>query len=173
MRTGILANVCTQSLCRSTSRLCKRYCRQKMAELLSGEEEGVYFTSGGTEANFLAIHSILNGLPAGKQRFLMTEMEHQSIHILKRHLEILGFEVDLMKPNASGIITTEILERHLRPDTGLVSIQHANSETGVIQPLAKLSAYLHKRDVLLHVQEHVPLMQVSRKLCQGLDDACF
>ncbi|MDI5791280.1 aminotransferase class V-fold PLP-dependent enzyme [Bacillus licheniformis] len=80
----------------------------------------------------------------------MTEMEHQSIHILKRHLEMLGFDVDLMKPNASGIITTDILERHLRPDTGLVSIQHANSETGVIQPLAKLSAYLHKRDVLLH-----------------------
>ncbi|MEC5232572.1 IscS subfamily cysteine desulfurase [Bacillus licheniformis] len=127
-----------------------RCCRQRMAELLSGEEEGVYFTSGGTEANFLAIHSILNGLPAGKKRFLMTEMEHQSIHILKRHLEMLGFDVDLMKPNASGIITTDILERHLRPDTGLVSIQHANSETGVIQPLAKLSAYLHKRDVLLH-----------------------
>ncbi|MGG1507475.1 aminotransferase class V-fold PLP-dependent enzyme, partial [Bacillus licheniformis] len=110
-----------------------RCCRQRMAELLSGEEEGVYFTSGGTEANFLAIHSILNGLPAGKKRFLMTEMEHQSIHILKRHLEMLGFDVDLMKPNASGIITTDILERHLRPDTGLVSIQHANSETGVIQ----------------------------------------
>ncbi|MGN9864399.1 IscS subfamily cysteine desulfurase [Bacillus swezeyi] len=127
-----------------------RHCRQKLAELISGEPEGIYFTSGGTESNFLAIHSILNGLPSDKRHFLMTEMEHQSIHILKRHLSMAGFEVSTMKPNACGIITAEILERHLRPDTGLVSIQHANSETGVIQPLAEISSFLHERGVLLH-----------------------
>ncbi|MFN2745078.1 IscS subfamily cysteine desulfurase [Bacillus sp. z60-18] len=127
-----------------------RHCRNRLAALISGEPEGVYFTSGGTESNFLAIHSILNGLPADKRHFLMTEMEHQSIHILKRHLDMLGIEVSLVKPNAAGIITIDILKQHLRPDTGLVSIQHANSETGVIQPLAELSSYLHDRGVLLH-----------------------
>ena len=133
-----------------TSESILHYCRMKLAEMMSGEAEGIYFTSGGTESNFLAVQSILKGLPSGKRHFLMTEMEHQSMHILKRYLAELGYEVGVMKPDASGIITTDILKRHLRPDTGLVSIQHANSETGVIQPLAELSAFLHERDVLLH-----------------------
>lgn len=126
------------------------YCRAKLAEIISGKAEGIYFTSGGTESNMLAVHSILNGLPSGKRHFIMTEMEHQSMHILKRHLTALGYEVSTMKPDANGVITADILERHLRPDTGLVSIQHANSETGIIQPLAELSSFLHKRGVLLH-----------------------
>ncbi|NPC93532.1 IscS subfamily cysteine desulfurase [Bacillus sp. WMMC1349] len=127
-----------------------KYCRKTLAKLINGDPEGIYFTSGGTEANFLAIHSILNGLPSEKRHFLMTEMEHQSIHILKQQLTMQGFEVSTMKPNADGVMTTDILKRHLRPETGLVSIQHANSETGVIQPLRELSSYLHRQGVLLH-----------------------
>lgn len=77
-------------------------------------------------------------------------MEHQSIHNCAALLQNHGFDVTIIKPNEYGLITEEILAAHIRPDTGLVSIQHANSETGIIQPIKHLSSYLHNRQILLH-----------------------
>ncbi|MEC1600481.1 IscS subfamily cysteine desulfurase [Bacillus halotolerans] len=126
------------------------YCRGKIADIIGGETGGIYFTSGGTESNFLAIQSLLNGLPKTKRHFITTAMEHQSIHNCAALLQNLGFDVTIIKPNEYGLITEEILAAHIRPDTGLVSIQHANSETGIIQPIKHLSSYLHNRKILLH-----------------------
>ncbi|MCY8317799.1 IscS subfamily cysteine desulfurase [Bacillus vallismortis] len=126
------------------------YCREKIADIIGGEASGIYFTSGGTESNFLAIHSLLNGLPKSKRHFITTAMEHQSIHNCAGFLEQHGFDVTIIEPNEYGLITEEILAAHIRPETGLVSIQHANSETGIIQPIQRLSSFLHKRDILLH-----------------------
>ncbi|PNB67596.1 cysteine desulfurase, partial [Pseudomonas sp. GW456-E7] len=107
-------------------------------------------TSGGTESNFLAIQSLLNGLPNTKRHFITTAMEHQSIHSCAAFLKQHGFDVTIIEPNEYGLITEEILAAHIRPETCLVSIQHANSETGIIQPIQRLSSYLHKRGILLH-----------------------
>ncbi|MEC1544755.1 IscS subfamily cysteine desulfurase [Bacillus halotolerans] len=126
------------------------YCRGKIADIIGGETDGIYFTSGGTESNFLAIQSLLNGLPKTKRHFITTAMEHQSIHNCAALLRNHGFNVTIIKPNEYGLITEEILAAHIRPDTGLVSIQHANSETGIIQPIKHLSSYLHNRKILLH-----------------------
>ncbi|AZV50695.1 cysteine desulfurase [Bacillus halotolerans] len=126
------------------------YCRGKIADIIGGETGGIYFTSGGTESNFLAIQSLLNGLPKTKRHFITTTMEHQSIHNCAALLQNHGFDVTIIKPNEYGLITEEILAAHIRPDTGLVSIQHANSETGIIQPIKHLSSYLHNRQILLH-----------------------
>lgn len=77
-------------------------------------------------------------------------MEHQSIHSCAAFLEQHGFDVTIIEPDEYGLITEEILAAHIRPETGTVSIQHANSETGIIQPIQRLSSYLHNRDILLH-----------------------
>ncbi len=63
------------------------YCREKIANIIGGEASGIYFTSGGTESNFLAIQSLLNGLPKTKRHFITTAMEHQSIHNCAAFLE--------------------------------------------------------------------------------------
>ncbi|MCY7730094.1 aminotransferase class V-fold PLP-dependent enzyme, partial [Bacillus safensis] len=112
------------------------YSRRSLAAMIEGEPDGIYFTSGGTESNLLAIRSIINGLPAHKQHVITTSVEHPSVHHAVSSLERLGVKVTIIEPNQDGIITEDILKKALLPETGLVSIQHANSETGIIQPLA-------------------------------------
>ncbi|KML13372.1 cysteine desulfurase [Bacillus safensis] len=126
------------------------YSRQSLAAMIEGEPDGVYFTSGGTESNLLAIQSIINGLPAHQQHVITTSVEHPSVHHAVSSLERLGVKVTIIEPNQDGIITQDILKEALLPETGLVSIQHANSETGIIQPLAELAPLLKERNILFH-----------------------
>lgn len=127
------------------------HCRQQLASLIHGQADGLYFTSGGTEANILALQSVLNGLPANRRHFITTSVEHSSIRNLTALLQSQGWEISMMQPDRSGRITFEMMLNHIRDNTGLVSIQHANSETGIIQPLHELSPVLKKHNILLHV----------------------
>ncbi|EIF14102.1 MULTISPECIES: IscS subfamily cysteine desulfurase [Bacillus] len=126
------------------------YCRHSAGKLIGGAADGIYFTSGGTEANILAVQSLLHGLPDHKKHFITTAMEHHSIHNAAAFLADRGIDVTIIYPDENGLITEDILAAHIRPDTGLVSIQHANSETGLIQPVNRLAAFLHQRNILLH-----------------------
>ncbi|WP_084165582.1 IscS subfamily cysteine desulfurase [Paenibacillus massiliensis] len=126
------------------------YCRAKLGELLCAETEGIYFTSGGTESNHLIIQSLLQGLPPSRRHFITTSVEHASIRSLTQYLTGIGYEVTIVEPDRRGLITPEALMSHLRDNTGLVSIQHANSETGIVQRLADLSSLLKKRGIILH-----------------------
>ncbi len=126
------------------------YSRHSIAAILEGESGGIYFTSGGTESNLLAIQSMANGLPVDRQHVITTSVEHPSVHHAVKSLERLGTKVSIIEPNQDGIITEDILKDALLPETGLVSIQHANSETGIIQPLAELAPILKERHILFH-----------------------
>ncbi len=126
------------------------YCRHSAGKLIGGAADGIYFTSGGTEANILAVQSLLHGLPDHKKHFITTAMEHHSIHNAAAFLADRGIDITIIYPDENGLITEDILAAHIRPDTGLVSIQHANSETGLIQPVNRLAAFLHQRNILLH-----------------------
>lgn len=126
------------------------YCRAQLGELLGAETEGIYFTSGGTESNHLIIQSLLQGLPPSRRHFITTSVEHASIRSLTQYLTGIGYEVTIVEPDRRGLITPEALMSHLRDNTGLVSIQHANSETGIVQCLADLSSLLKKRGIILH-----------------------
>ncbi|MNW30626.1 putative cysteine desulfurase NifS [compost metagenome] len=126
------------------------YCRSRLGELLGAETEGVYFTSGGTESNHLVIQSLLQGLPPSRRHFITTSVEHASIRGLTQYLTGIGYEVTIVEPDRKGLITPEALNTHLRDNTGLVSIQHANSETGIVQCLADISPLLKERGIILH-----------------------
>ncbi|MGW8959233.1 IscS subfamily cysteine desulfurase [Paenibacillus sp. NPDC055715] len=126
------------------------YSRQRIANMIGGQKEGVYFTTGGTESNMLAVQSILNGLPQHKKHWIMSALEHHSMYNLATLLERQGYELTIVQPDKEGRITRDILLPHLREDTGLVSVQHANSETGLIQDLAGFSTLLRDRGILLH-----------------------
>ncbi|WP_420540208.1 IscS subfamily cysteine desulfurase [Paenibacillus polymyxa] len=126
------------------------YSRQRMAKMIGGQKEGIYFTSGGTESNMVVVQSILNGLPPDKKHWIMSALEHHSMYNLATLLEHQGYELTIIQPDREGRITREVIVPHLRDNTGLVSIQHANSETGLIQDLAALSPLLHERGIMLH-----------------------
>ncbi|MFM2486928.1 IscS subfamily cysteine desulfurase [Celerinatantimonas yamalensis] len=127
-----------------------RYCREQLAVYLEGCADRVFFTGGGTEANIFAIISLAKALPAQRRHILVSQMEHSSVQHAMSMLSEQGFSVSILQPNQYGMVTTERLEAQLRPNTGLVSVQHANSETGIIQPIAMLAKRLRKDGILLH-----------------------
>ncbi len=99
------------------------------------------FTSGGTEADNLAIRGAADALaPRGRRHLVTTGIEHEAVLTTMRALERRGWELTVLPLDASGVLTPAALEAALRPDTALVSVMHANNEIGTIQPIAELAA---------------------------------
>jgi len=116
--------------------------RQQVALLVGARPENVIFTSGGTEANNLAL------LNAGDRRLLVSAIEHDSILRPAREMA-----AQIIQAQRSGEVDLEHLEALLRRDArpAFVSIMMANNETGVIQPIAAISELVHRHGGLLHV----------------------
>ena len=118
-----------------------RQARQAIAGLLNAAPQEIVFTSGGTEANNLALTLAAGG------HAVLSAIEHASV---LNAAKALCREVTLVAPDASGVVAPEAVERALRPDTRLVSVQLVNNETGVIQPVAAIGALARSRRVPLH-----------------------
>ncbi|WP_237663834.1 IscS subfamily cysteine desulfurase [Sutcliffiella horikoshii] len=125
-------------------------CRSELARMISGKAEGIYFTSGGSEANYLGIRSLLKGNEQKGKHIITTKTEHASIHALCKTLEKEGYDVTWLPVDANGIIALSQLKAALREDTCLVSIHHANSETGILQPLEAIGSLLKEKNILFH-----------------------
>jgi len=120
-------------------------------EVTAGRNE-VVFTSGATESNNLAILGLAEyGRKSGRRHILSTAIEHKSVLEPCQHLEREGFQVSYIAPNTSGRIDVADLARELRPDTLLVSVMHANNETGVIQPIQEIVDLMADYEAFLHV----------------------
>ena len=130
--------------------------REEVAKKLGCEESEIYFTSGGTEANNLAV---LGGADARKRRgnrIVTTAIEHPSVLSAAKELEKQGFEVIYLKPDESGQIPDSAIYEAINSDTILVSMMAVNNETGVQLPLntvtnaikrANAPAFFHVDDV--------------------------
>ncbi|SEM32470.1 cysteine desulfurase [Mesobacillus persicus] len=134
----------------STANSLLENCRKELGKLLGVESDGVFFTSGGSESNLLSIHALLSA-NRGKGRHIITGMaEHASVHNVLRMLEKEGYEVTYLPFNAEGKIEVAAIEKALREDTVLVSIQHGNPEIGTLQPLEEIARVCKDNNVLLH-----------------------
>ncbi|HLT02995.1 MAG TPA: cysteine desulfurase family protein [Geminicoccaceae bacterium] len=123
--------------------------RREVAALIGALPEEIVFTSGATEANNLAIRGV--AARAGERRHLVTcAIEHPSVLGACRALVDAGFEVTELSVQPNGVIDPDLLRAALRPDTALVSIQSANHEIGVLQPIAEIARVCRERGVLLH-----------------------
>ncbi len=137
--------------------------RERIAACLGAEPEGIYFTSGGSEADNQAILSAAHiGAKKGKKHIISTSFEHHAVlHTLKK-LEKEGFEIELLEVHGNGIISPEQVERAIREDTALVTVMYANNEIGSIQPIRKIGAICREKGVLFHTDAvqaagHVPI----------------
>jgi cysteine desulfurase len=126
--------------------------REQIAQLVDAKPEEVVFTSGATESNNLAILGLAHwGRQHGKTHIISTRIEHKAVLEPIDHLAKEGFEVDLVAPNKQGRVEAEKITRLLRPTTMLVSVMHANNETGVIQPVGELAEALAHHSAWFHV----------------------
>ena len=125
--------------------------RDRLAALLGAKPHEIIFTSGGTEANNLALLGLARQAAPNKKHLVSNRAEHHAVLHTLEHLEKReGFEVTWLKVSAEGLVDPDELEQALRPDTVMVSIMTANNETGVIQPMAEIAARCQRHGVLLH-----------------------
>ena len=121
--------------------------RIAVARSLSVKPEEIVFTSGGTEANNLAIRGLAEGLRARGAKFsdlhfVTSTIEHSSLIETFRMLEKEGASVSWVSPGSDGVITPESVLKALKKKTALISLAHVNSEIGTIQPIAAIGAAL-------------------------------
>ena len=109
--------------------------RRQAAAALGAEQDRVFFTSGGTEADNWAIFSAAQRLGKRGRHLVTTAVEHHAVLHPMGKLEQQGFTVTYLQPDASGFVSAEALAAALRPDTILVSIMMVNNETGAVLPI--------------------------------------
>ena len=125
--------------------------RDRAAKFLGAKPSEIIFTSGGTEANNLAIFGTARALKSKGKHLITSAIEHHSVLQCFDSLEKNeGFSVTRLPVNADGRVLVEDLKRSLRHDTVLVSIMAANNEIGTIQPVAELGAVCRERGILFH-----------------------
>jgi cysteine desulfurase len=124
--------------------------RSEVAAAIGAETDEIVFTSGGTESNNAAIHGIATALADRGRHLVVTSIEHASVEQACRALEARGWGVTRVPVDSGGTIDARAIESAIRPDTVLVSVMHANNETGVIQPVAAAARAAHARGVLVH-----------------------
>ena len=126
--------------------------RKQVAALLGINSPEIFFTSGATESNNIAIQGLEDyANTVGKKHIITTSIEHKAVLETIKAMKQKGFEVDLVNPDTSGRVKVEDVLSRVRPDTLLVSVMHVNNETGIVQPINELGNELEKRDVLFHV----------------------
>lgn len=126
--------------------------RKRVASLIGVSAEEVFFTSGATESNNIAIQGLREyAQQTGKKHIITTAIEHKAILETVRALEKEGFVIDIVKPDMSGRVNAEEVLSKVKEDTLLVSVMHVNNETGIIQPVKEIGEILYEKEVLFHI----------------------
>jgi len=124
--------------------------RASVADLLSAKRREVIFTSGGTEANNLAIKGFCFANRAKGNHIITSKIEHSSVLNVFNFLETKGFKVTYLNVDSYGTVDVKALKQCISKETILVSIMHANNEIGTIQPIEKIKALCSKHKVCFH-----------------------
>ncbi len=123
--------------------------REQILSILGAPDGEVLFTSGGTEANNLAIIGFARAFHYRGNHLITTEIEHPSVLRSMEYLATQGFEVDFLSVDEQGMIAVDELKSKLRKDTILVSIMHVNNEIGAVQPIVECARIIkaHSRAI--------------------------
>ncbi len=124
--------------------------RTQVADLIGAEAEDIIFTSSGTESNNFAVKGLALAQQSKGKHIIVSAIEHFSVLNSAKTLEKWGFEVTLVPVDKKGMVNPKDIEKNLRDDTVLVSIIHASSEVGTIEPIKEITQITKKRKVLFH-----------------------
>jgi cysteine desulfurase len=148
--TGNFGNPSSHHTVGESAALALADARARVAGWLGCRAGDIVFTSGGTEADNLAIKGIALANPRGRH-IVTTRIEHEavleSVEYLRRHH---GFDVTFVETDRTGRVSAAALSSAMRDDTTLVSIAYANNEVGTVQPIGELAEVAHQRGVVFH-----------------------
>lgn len=134
-----------------------RYAKETLARILKVEEKEIYFTSGGTESDNMALIGCALANNRRGNHLITTQIEHPAILQTMHYLENMGYRVTYLPVNECGKIRLEDLQAALTPETILVSIMHTNNEIGSLQPIEQAGALIKKTNP--HTLFHVDAVQ--------------
>lgn len=125
--------------------------RRQVADLIGADEKEIFFTSGATESNNIAIKGVARFYQAsGKNHIITTLTEHKCVVNAARDLEAEGFTVTFLPVQTDGLVDLAELEKAITDKTAIVSIMTINNEIGVIQPVAEIGKICRKKGVFFH-----------------------
>jgi cysteine desulfurase len=124
--------------------------RGRLARLLGCQARELLFCASGTEADNLALRGVAAALRTRGRHIVTSAIEHHAVLGTCRALERDGFRVTYLPVSREGVVDVEALAESLGPETILVSVMHANNETGVVQPIQEIAALTQERGILLH-----------------------
>jgi len=124
--------------------------REMVAALINAKPQEVFFTSGGTEANNWALKGILQANRARGNHIVTSSIEHFSIMHAIKALENQGAEVTRLPADKYGMVDPADVEKAITPRTVLISVMHANNETGTIQPIAEIGRIARSHKIPFH-----------------------
>jgi cysteine desulfurase len=124
--------------------------RIDLAEGIGCQPGEVYFTSGATEADNLALFGTLRRFPPSEAHLVTSAIEHHAILHAAQQLEHEGYAVTYVPVDQKGLIDPEDVRRAIRKETKLISIMWVNNEMGAVQPIAEIGALAHEREIAFH-----------------------
>jgi len=124
--------------------------RERIAALIGAERDELYFTGCGTESDNIALAGYMARSPEGRNTLVTTAIEHSAILRTGEMLERRGFRVVYAGVDRRSRVNLDELCRAVGPNTALVSVMHANNETGVLQPIAEIAEMAHAAGALFH-----------------------
>lgn len=124
--------------------------REKVAKILNCEPTEVYFTSGGSESDNMALKGIAHANRKKGNHIITSKIEHPAILESCKQLEKEGFEVSYIGVDENGILNLEELKREIRPDTILISVMFVNNEIGTIQPIKEIGEIAKEHNIYFH-----------------------
>ncbi len=135
--------------------------RNCVAELINAFPEEIVFTSGGTESNNMAILGMAMTQSAKGKHLVTSRIEHPSVLNPFVHLMEMGFEVDFVGPDKTGITSPEKLATFFRPDTIMCSVMLANNETGALQPVEEIGKICRQKNIIFHTDAAQAVGKIS------------
>ncbi|HTW22150.1 MAG TPA: IscS subfamily cysteine desulfurase [Candidatus Baltobacteraceae bacterium] len=128
--------------------------RESVAALIGAKSSEIVFTSGGTEADNLAIFGTVAASPKPRKHIITTAIEHHAILHSCEELARQGVEITVVPvrrgPDAQGVVDSEEIRRAIRPETVLITVMHANNELGTIQPIEEIARIAAETGVRFH-----------------------
>jgi len=124
--------------------------RAEVAALIGAREKEAVFTSGGTEADNLAIRGVVGAAERAVKHVVTSTIEHHAVLNTCQALEAEGVRVTYVPVNAAGIVDPEDVRRAITADTVLITVMHANNELGTVQPIAEIAKLARERRIPFH-----------------------
>ncbi len=125
--------------------------RKVIADLLKVLPEEVIFTGSGTEGDNLAIRGVARAYKNRGKHIIVSSIEHPGVRNTCKDLEKEGYEITVLNVNENGVVDVEQLKSAIKDETILISVMHANNETGVVQPIEEIGKIAKENKILFHV----------------------